>query len=620
MSNSLIWGLIFAFLMLAGISCIGGLIVATLLRVGSPPCHLYGQNIALGIGALTIVVSWGSLVYESSRFYSATAFTLMVMGVGWLLYLAYFKVLRSSFFVGALKKNPFHLFCPNVFIILLLGLYCIANIGLVTNADSLDYHIGYAANYLKEPFYSYPEWFTGRLAQTGEKIIALGLSWNSQSFAALVQYAGLTCIVRLLLNFKSFSLKIENNNIVVLAFLSTPVLLFLCISAKPQMMPLAMSTLAFALLICANDFPIKEKKIHLIWLLLPMSLAMLASTQKSSFLVSSIFISLLSCRIAIRSKLLTPFIFFSALLAVFIFTPVYLDKYLRYETGILSFLLSPPGGIDDSLKAFMIWVSQYRENPLPFPLYIFIPSGPGTLTTVLGAGGLLFIFGLYRSYSKSKFYVNILCIFALLLWFIGQPSTRFYFEVYVWGLIIILHSSIQFSERETKIFRLLINLQASLIALVLVIYCGNVLMSFQGNSYISFMKKYSDAYELAGWIESNVPHKEPILYDHRSRALLNNPIFSTDPIEFGGADDIQLKDLEKNLIKSKVTFLATRSDSVIFTTLYDCSDSIFLGPVEFIHKSRNPFNAGVPYSAYIMKIEPSTFFPCVRSKGKGAGG
>ena len=74
----------------------------------------------------------------------------------------------------------------NLFWLITVGLGLIA-VGPVTDADSLDYHVGVALVLLNTGTFPFsPEWFSSRLAGSGEVLIALGLSIGAEQFGSLL--------------------------------------------------------------------------------------------------------------------------------------------------------------------------------------------------------------------------------------------------------------------------------------------------------------------------------------------------------------------------------------------------------------------------------------------------
>lgn len=241
------------------VACDG--IGVTLLRVfglSSLGVHRWQrwQAPVVGAMALGVVLYPLALAGLTSRlFMRSVAFACVGLGL-----LHTVRVIRG--FVS-MRQGSLYLFISaipsqlhgwNSLILLLLAGMGLVALGPVTNADSLDYHIGVPIALLNEggmPFA--PEWFHSRLAGNGEVLNALGLAVGAEQFGALLQFAGLMGIVGLLLRAESNyehqgeTTAAKLRPMIALAALSAPVLLLLVSSPKPQLLPIAMTTLALAL-------------------------------------------------------------------------------------------------------------------------------------------------------------------------------------------------------------------------------------------------------------------------------------------------------------------------------------------------------------------------------------
>lgn len=615
-------GLAYAVLLLLGLMQFGRWVVKALEASAGLTWQYAGQQLVLGAAVVSVAVSWGSVIALGPAFYRIAAGVLMAIGL-----LGGCIALFEASRVIPQWRLPRGWVAGCTWTLMLL--YGLANIGLVSNADSLDYHLGYALNYLRQPFESYPEWYTGRMAQSGEQIIALGLAVQSQAFAGLFQYAGLVALTALMVNMPRVHIKVEaphasySNWLLTLAWLSSPVLLFLATSAKPQLMPTAMSGLAFVLVArtLLGEFSRGERpnaRSVLPTLLLTVALASVAASHKSSFLISLAVLGCLSTYTAYRLGNMRRFLLWSIVIGLVVFLPVYWDKFQRYQTTPFVFFASPVGGFNDSLSVFLTWVKNYRENQLPFPLYWVLPSSPGNFTTVLGLGVMLAGYGLFQWDRSQRTQITIrpllllLAAFVGVLWLVGQPSARFYLEPYVWALLLLAMRGMSLAHpllrRATE---LALVGQTFLVMVALSFYVWGVISSFAPGGQVAFLTKFVNGYDLHQWIDQQLPADAAILLDHRSKAMTRRVAVSTDPIEFLGQDGVELQQLERALTMHRVQFAVTRHESPVYRLLASCSTHTVAGPETLHLASRNPFNAGGSYQAYIFSIEPSALIRCI---------
>ena len=112
-----------------------------------------------------------------------------------------------------------------------------------THADSLDYHFTAAKHIIEYGTLSTDlTHFHSRLVGSGEIIIAMGLVFGSEQFGSLVQFSGLISLFGIFLKFKH-----KNNYIFMLLILTSPVVLFLSSTSKPQLFHICASAVALSL-------------------------------------------------------------------------------------------------------------------------------------------------------------------------------------------------------------------------------------------------------------------------------------------------------------------------------------------------------------------------------------
>ena len=117
-----------------------------------------------------------------------------------------------------------------VFFLLLVGFFLIT-FSPVNHADSLDYHIAGAIHIFKTgKLPTSLENFHNLLVSGGEVIYSLGFFFGAEQFGTLVQFSGLLSLVGVVKKFKS-----KNEVFFILLILSSPVLLFLATTPKPQL-------------------------------------------------------------------------------------------------------------------------------------------------------------------------------------------------------------------------------------------------------------------------------------------------------------------------------------------------------------------------------------------------
>ncbi|MBT8549385.1 DUF1420 family protein [Polynucleobacter paneuropaeus] len=583
------------------------------------PIQFTGQYLLLGFAISCPLISWLSLVLPSAIVYQTYAFLLVFLGMFCLA-----NLIRWVYSAALISSNTFKeiqgLDLSIVLCFFIALLYFVANYGPVTNGDSLDYHLGYAYNFLKAPFESFPDWYNGRMAQSGEKLIAIGLSLNAESVSNLIQCSSLLAICFLINHVfqGNWLISKTQKNYLILAFISSPIFLFLAVSAKPQLMPIALTTLAFVMLMNLEKYENAEQDNHIISTLgVVVFLTAIAMSQKFSFYISGSIIFIFSALIAYKRKIFFQFFSITILILFIIVSPVFIDKFQRYQSNFLDLIFNPVAGSTDSLRLFMQWLKAYRENSLPFPLFLILPSKLGNVSTVLGVGTLIVFACLFIVRHIPKYVVLLYLLFILIIVSIGQPSSRFYVEAYIWALLIFAYFGQSIRNKLVLLLAAIsIVFQSLLVIASLGIYDLNLVRAFVTNDVDGFQNRYAYGADLGRWLDTEFPDGSPVLYDHRSHAFTSRVLVSTFPIEFFGADEIDIEILRANLIRFNANKLLTYSGSPNFELLQACSMEKLAGPKEFMISTRNPFNSGLTYQAFVYKIDPNQLIECVIHKNK----
>jgi hypothetical protein len=293
--------------------------------------------------------------------------------------------------------------------VFLIGYFFLA-LGPITDADSLDYHIGVAINILNNGTFTYsPEWFHSRLAGTGEILLAMGLSIGAEQFGALMQFGGFLSIYKIF-NCKNYNLNenisFQNRKLIdllCLLALSSPVFLSLVYTAKPMLLPLSMTTLAVSMLVFSmNSNNVETSKTsHKFLCIASMLLLGCASSIKLNYLISS---SLIAFSWFIYMALMRKSLF-SILVSLSIFSiflgPILLWKLQHYGGGVIDLLFNAFTGGWPGYDNFLILLRQYRDTNVIFPFSLLFSSGMGGVTTVLGMGVVIGLF-LIPAVAKNK--------------------------------------------------------------------------------------------------------------------------------------------------------------------------------------------------------------------------
>ncbi|EMO34025.1 PF07220 family protein [Leptospira santarosai str. HAI821] len=483
----------------------------------------------------------------------------------------------------------------------------------VTNADSLDYHIGVAIEILnqgKMPVFS--GWFHGRLAGSGEVLNALGLAIGAEQFGSVLQFCGLLGIYGIL-SFYSFS---ENDGIwrkiVVVSFLSSPVLVFLVSSPKPQLLQIGMTSFAVILLLeIVSKTKTDKNKLSLFSLIC--LLVMSVTQAKFSFFLSAFLIGFFSIFLLGSIKLF----FYGILIAVFflilIVFPSVFWKIKNYDSSLLDAFITPLPGSLPGIDSFEVALRNYKDSTLSFPLSLVFPNQLGVITTVIGAGLSLLLF--VRPTVPKSFLLNVIIfLFAVLGSLLGQKASRFFLEPFVWMLIslIVFNSFNMWNIRFVKeIVSVGIFLQA--FATLGIIIVG-VYQLFPGVFSIQIrekiMNQYANGYGLMKWADSVLPKDAVLLSQHRSIALSRRKTLSLDWATFVDFNSASENPYLKQIKDENVTHILMLGDTTENTPFSGCIGNT-IGKTESNQATRNPFGIKDFFTAILVEFRASKLPKCL---------
>ena len=526
----------------------------------------------------------------------------------------------SSYLISAI---PSQLHGWNSLILLLsVGMGLVA-LGPVTNADSLDYHIGVPIALLNEggmPFA--PEWFHSRLAGNGEVLNALGLAVGAEQFGSLLQFAGLMGIVGLLLCAESNyghqgeTTATKLRPMIALAALSAPVLLLLVSSSKPQLLPIAMTTMALALVFYPSRRQLPPRH-ALLGFTLVCLLVMSASQAKLIYMLGGGAVGLLSLAIMARQRLLLPALGIGFLMALLVLVPPVVWKYYYFHAGFIDALIKPLPGYWPGTDAFEAFLRGYRDSDVPFPLSLILPSGTSTISTVIGAG-LILLVALRPGRDRwllAGIATAVFVGFAVAV--LGQFSSRSYLEPYFWLLMVLAIQPASTLSRGYLWFRWPIFGQA----LVTIPLCWYGVVAFLPGSITpewrsTVMERAANGYSVMKWVDSVLPAGAVLLNGHRSMALAPR-----DAVSFGWSEFVEVgspasEPYLRRLKDRGVTHMLVIGEPHNAGKLSGCIGAVIAGPSYGRVATRNPFNAGERYEAWIVEFESERLPECT---GKPAG-
>jgi hypothetical protein len=500
-----------------------------------------------------------------------------------------------------------------IFWCLLLGYFFLALLP-ITNADSLDYHVGVALHILNTGGMPVlPEWFHSRLSGSGEVLNALGFSIGAEQFGSLLQFSGLFAIAGILLHFRD-NTNLNHNDwgyYIAIAGLSSPVLIFLVSSVKPQMLPIALTTCALALFVFtfiskAHFNATFTKRVYLLISIL----VMVASQMKFSYMLGGGVVGLITLWEMKKINnfsyaVLTGFFSFSVIML-----PTMLWKIYNYDAGYLESIIYPfPLGLPGA-ASFLAALREYADSTIMFPISLIVPNSVGNFTTIIGMGVLL-LFLLNPKENKQTAYVFGISLFVFVIAFLyGPPTSRSYLESYFWILMILQPKQ---SHIIHKYFSILIRkgilIQCIFVVIVFIysiLTMGVGLLSTSRRSRV--MTKHANGYEAMKWVNIVAPKDAVLLTSHRAMGIFQRKTISLDWLKYVENDsDINyymqiLKQKNITHILIQVQQGSDYKQSLIYRLFESCVVDI-IGPGKAHIATRNPFNQGVPYKLWMVEID-----------------
>jgi hypothetical protein len=292
------------------------------------------------------------------------------------------------------------------------------------------------------------------------------------------------------------------------------------------------------------------------------------------------------------------------IMAVFIIGPPLIWKHFYFGGSLISALVVPFPGDWPGTLAFERVLRAHRDSTLSFPISILIPSSLGTITTVLGLGLLIAISAITKyKHDASKTLIGAALIVTLIGITIGQKSTRFFMEPYLW----LIMAAMLRNQSPTNSFCYLsiAGLLAQSVCIIGAIVIGVATLTtgtLTSELRHATMGRHAMGYLGMRWVDSVLPPDAKLILKSRFIALSPRYTISADWKAYFPAGEIQ------HQIYEDLTSIKTPDFLVLYTysgeqlNMNKCNGNIFAGPFHTKVASRNPFNSGTPYDVWIIRL------------------
>jgi hypothetical protein len=304
------------------------------------------------------------------------------------------------------------------------------------------------------------------------------------------------------------------------------------------------------------------------------------------------------------------------LIAIVILLPPVALKSIAFETSLIDSLISPlPGNLPGTRT--MVNFSQFNGDTASlwfFPLSILMPSHIGGYGVVLGMGWLLFA-GIRPGNCYSLWIgvaASIIIIIANIL--LAPPAARMYMEPYFWLMLVLVMQEKQLPKWFIKVFSWPVLGQSGLAVLAcwfgaLTLFPGALSPSWRS----AIMDRSANGYQIMQWADKELPENAVLLSEHRSMALVPRKALSDEWVQF-----VNMKAPETEYYLNIIRTNQVSHILIIGSINYDrdlagCYGTVVAGPGVGHLATRNPFNRGEDYEAWILEFESERLPECAQS-------
>jgi hypothetical protein len=468
--------------------------------------------------------------------------------------------------------------------------FLIMSLAPPTDADSLDYHLGIPIEILRAGSI----WFDKnnlhfRLVGFGEMINLLGVPNGCPQLGAFMQFIALLW----LLSVFAEAVPAKSKAVILALTLGIPALLFLIPAQKHQLTGIAATAICFYII--SQKANLLDKKLLSLLILT----ILFAVDIKYSFLLSAfalLLLLLLKSKPVANSFILGRFTFWS----VVFLGPLLYFKQVHFGDAFSPLLEHFRSEPDSMVVFFGKYLGRFHDSSVPFPFNLFYPASIGTVSTILGVGGLILSSSLLFYKKTGREIITIMVLIVLIAVF-GQKSSRFFYEPYLWMLPLFVIQAQQ--VKWAKYFAVAGQLQL-LLLIPFVLFGASILapglISDKGREAV--MSSYTPGYKESKWIDSILPADAKICGDLRSKSLLSRPYVPNEYLLFTRANDsTQIQNLDRMLDEYRTEYIILPG-SKRFDGIRQRYAGELIGSSSFSYATRNPFNRRT-YVLSIYKIK-----------------
>lgn len=464
----------------------------------------------------------------------------------------------------------------------------LAALGPVTDADSLDYHLGAPLDWLRHGGVTVePHWLHARITGLGEALNMLGLAAGTDGLGALLQVSGLVMLVTAI---GSLGGTARDRTFGMLLALP-PAIVPLATAQKPQLLPVAAVVVAMILARRARSgFD----------LALVFGCIGFAMASKYSFLVSGGVVAVAAMYWAWEKGRLGLAVQWAAISLGVLALPVLARNFYLYGDPVSPFLEAWRAHPNAEVVRF---AGSLRDAGAPhtfagvgrFVVGLVAPGGAGDAQTVLGIGLLALLLVGWTGWSG----VVLACgatVATFTIW-LGQMAPRYLLEPYLWLAIAAVLSP---WHRLKTILSIALTAQTLAVAAMAMVgawllFPGALTPGWRDQT----MLQSTFGYEEARWLDRQIPQDATIMSESRAYALYPRPFAIAECAACGPAPLLELfrpadaAEHGANVLVVGYPMQGTIADGCVLRRI--------AGPERLRYATRNPFNKAA-YKAVALGV------------------
>jgi uncharacterized protein DUF1420 len=486
----------------------------------------------------------------------------------------------------------------------------LAAFGPPTDIDTLAYHLSVPLDWLAHGgARATPDWLHARLIGVGESLNMLGLAIGTDCLGSVFQFSG---ILFAIVSLASVAVTGADRVFAIALVASCPVLPFLTLTGKPQLMPTAASTIALALFASHRRTAFAHIDLGTLWLMF--GCISFAIACKYSFIPGGVALTILIVGSLWHSGWAPKALFVGFATFVVIAFPVYVRNFQFYGDPLSPVLEAFRPGADPVIRTFSWYLRNFAGYHTlgvllraPWKLVVF--SGREQLTTVLGAGSLAVVAAVSHR-GETRPILMAATFVTLVAMTIGQLQARFFFESYLWyGLAAVLASS---SLRKRLLFQIL-PVQMCLTTAIAIYSAASLFpAALSGQQRERVMTRMAPDYALSKWLDKTLPADAVVASDRRSILFMPRPTLSGDLALM--TTQSHLSDIAA-VQRMRAALVNGGANVLLVTSPPGASPYGWLTPelgaptnisVAIPDVARNPWNTGPPYTVLIYDLRKRT--------------